>query len=321
MTCSPGLRNAFARLRLTQLVIISASLNLTSAAFSFASGAPQFQSSFMRQDQGQATETGNLALEALSSGHDLGPGRYWVLIQANSQVFEQQQINFYLSDDGETLQPCLPVSLLVLIGVKLDSIHDPAFLQAACVDLVKLIPDTKVDFDSSKMLLDISIPQIALRRDVVGHVDSKRWDTGINAAFINYQASAQQSTNRYRGESSSQDLFLNTGINLGEWRFRSSQSFRQNDSGDDRWTRSFTYLQRDIPGTRANLTLGEASTEGDIFRSIPIRGVMIRSDPGMLPDVLQSYAPIIRGVALTRAKLEVRQNGYPIYSTYECWTL
>ena len=316
MICSPGLRNASARLRLTRLVVISASFNLTTVAFSFASGATQFQSSFMRQDQGQATETGNLALEALSKGHDLGPGRYWVLIQANSQVFEQQLIRLQLSTDGETLQPCLPASLLALIGVKLDSVQDPASLQAACVDLLNLIPGSKVDFDNSKMLLDISIPQIALRRDVVGHVDPKRWDTGINAAFINYQASAQQSSNRYRGESSSQDLLLSTGINLGEWRFRSSQSFRQDDSDDDQWTRSFTYLQRDIPGTRANLTLGEASTEGDIFRSIPIQGVVLRSDPGMLPDVLQSYAPIIRGVALTRAKLEVRQNGYPIYSTY-----
>lgn len=316
MICSPGLRNASARLKLTRLVIISASLNLTSVAFSFASGTTQFQSSFMRQDQGQPTEAGNLALEALSKGHNLGPGRYWVLIQANSQMFDQQQINFQLSDDGETLKPCLPASLLTLIGVKLDSVQDPASLQAACVDLLKLIPGAKVDFDNAKMLLDISIPQIALRRDVVGYVDPKRWDSGINAAFINYQASAQQSSNRYRGKSSSQDLFLNTGINLGEWRFRSSQSFRQDDSDDDQWTRSFTYLQRDIPGTRANLTLGEASTEGDIFRSIPIQGVVLRSDPGMLPDVLLSYAPIIRGVALTRAKLEVRKNGYPIYSTY-----
>lgn len=249
MICSPGLRNASARLKLTRLVIISASLNLTSVAFSFASGTTQFQSSFMRQDQGQPTEAGNLALEALSKGHNLGPGRYWVLIQANSQMFDQQQINFQLSDDGETLKPCLPASLLTLIGVKLDSVQDPASLQAACVDLLKLIPGAKVDFDNAKMLLDISIPQIALRRDVVGYVDPKRWDSGINAAFINYQASAQQSSNRYRGKSSSQDLFLNTGINLGEWRFRSSQSFRQDDSDDDQWTRSFTYLQRDIPGT------------------------------------------------------------------------
>jgi outer membrane usher protein FimD/PapC len=65
-----------------------------------------------------------------------------------------------------------------------------------------------------------------------------------------------------------------------------------------------------------NLTLGEAFTGGDVFKSVPIRGVQIRSDVGMLPDVMQGYAPVIRGVALSRARLEVQQNGYPIYSTY-----
>jgi len=53
-----------------------------------------------------------------------------------------------------------------------------------------------------------------------------------------------------------------------------------------------------------------------VFRSLPFKGVQLASDLGMLPDVLQSYAPVIRGVAQTRAKLEVLHNGYPIYSTY-----
>ena len=316
MIYTPGLCNAHARLKLIRLFIMSAGLNLTFTAFTFANATTQFQSSFMRQGTGQTTDAGNYALEAFSKGHDSVPGRYWVHVQANSQPLEQQQINFLLSEDGETLKPCLPAALLTSIGIKPDSVQDPASLKAACVDLWALIPGATTDFDSAKMLLDISIPQIALRRDVAGHVEPKRWDTGINAAFINYQASAQQSSNRYRGQSSSQDLFLNSGINLGEWQFRTNHVLRRDDTDNDQWTRSFSYLRRDVPGTNANLTLGETSTEGDIFRSVPIQGVLLRSDPGMLPDVLQSYAPIIRGVALTRAKLEVRQNGYPIYSTY-----
>ena len=53
-----------------------------------------------------------------------------------------------------------------------------------------------------------------------------------------------------------------------------------------------------------------------MFRSQPIKGLQLASDLGMLPDTLQSYAPVIRGVAQSRAKLEVLQNGFPIYSTY-----
>ena len=36
----------------------------------------------------------------------------------------------------------------------------------------------------------------------------------------------------------------------------------------------------------------------------------------MLPDSLQGYAPTIRGVAQTNARVTVRQNGYIIYNTY-----
>lgn len=35
----------------------------------------------------------------------------------------------------------------------------------------------------------------------------------------------------------------------------------------------------------------------------------------MLPDSLRGYAPVVRGVAATNARVEIRQNGYVIYST------
>ncbi len=202
------------------------------------------------------------------------------------------------------------------MGLKLDSLAEPLPASVSCVDLPAFVPGAQMAFDSGQLLLSISIPQIALRRDVVGYVDPERWDYGINAAFINYQASAQHNSSRTRGNSSSQDLYLNSGVNLGAWRLRSNHALRQDEDGDRQWTRAYTYAQRDLPGTRANLTLGETFTGGDVFRSLPFKGVLVASDLGMLPDVLQGYAPIIRGVAQTRAKLEVLQNGYPIYSTY-----
>ena len=36
----------------------------------------------------------------------------------------------------------------------------------------------------------------------------------------------------------------------------------------------------------------------------------------MLPDSMQGYAPTIRGIALTHARVTVRQNGYTVYSTF-----
>ncbi|WP_458129715.1 fimbria/pilus outer membrane usher protein [Pseudomonas sp. Z2-11] len=317
MTLSPGCRRARYRLRLVHLFVIgSGGAILFEARPALATPAIEFQSSFMRQSPEHASDAGALALSALANSHDLGPGRYWVDIQVNLGYFGQREIEFLFSPEGDRLLPCLSPELLGQLGVRLDSLADPALLQAPCVDLSALIPGAEIDFDGSKLLLAISIPQIAMRRDVLGQVDPKRWDHGINAAFVSYQVSAQQGTSRYRGHQNSDDLYLNSGLNLGPWRLRSNQSLRQNEDGKREWTRAYTYAQRDLPGTHANLTLGETFTSGDVFKSLPIKGILIGSDLGMLPDVLQGYAPIIRGVAQTRAKLEILQNGYPIYSTY-----
>ena len=73
--------------------------------------------------------------------------------------------------------------------------------------------------------LALSIPQIALRRDVAGSVAPERWDNGINAAFVSYQASAQHFSGNTGTSNSSQDLSLNGGINLGGWRLRNESNF------------------------------------------------------------------------------------------------
>ena len=312
-----GRRRAPTRLHLIHLLAVSSSgVALAEAKPAQATTPVEFQSGFMRQNPEHASDSGLQALYALSQTSDLGPGRYQVAIYVNRDYLGQREIEFALSPESDRLVPCLSAELLGQMGVRLDSLAEPDLLQTRCVDLLTLIPGAEIDFDGSQLLLAISIPQIALRRDVLGQIDPERWDHGINAAFVSYQASAQQGTSRYRGRQNTDDLYLNGGINLGPWRLRSNQSLRQNEDGDREWTRAYTYAQRDLPGTLANLTLGETFTSGDVFRSLPIKGALIGSDTGMLPDVLQGYAPVIRGVAQTRAKLEVFQNGYPVYSTY-----
>ncbi|WP_281422760.1 fimbria/pilus outer membrane usher protein [Photorhabdus hainanensis] len=68
---------------------------------------------------------------------------------------------------------------------------------------------------------------------------------------------------------------------------------------------SNTYLQRDIPSLRREFTDGEAYTGGDIFYSIPFRGMKLASEEAMLPDSRHGFAPEITGVANANAQVTV----------------
>ena len=109
---------------------------------------------------------------------------------------------------------------------------------------------------------------------------------------------------------------LRGGFNLGDWRFRNYSTYNRDQYGQGRWQAVQTYAQRDLRSIRGQLLLGDGSTPGELFDSVQFRGVQIASDDSMLPDSLNGYAPTIRGVAQTNARVTVRQNGYIIYSTY-----
>ncbi|BAN55757.1 MULTISPECIES: fimbria/pilus outer membrane usher protein [Pseudomonas] len=275
-----------------------------------------FQPGFMRQAPGQSAEAGTLALQNLAAQALLPSGRYRVQVSLNLSPLPEQDIDFIEGPNGKRLQPCLTAELLRTLDLREQALETPLPDDDSCVDLAQLVPHASADFDPAQLHLSLSIPQIALRQDRSGSVPEARWSNGINAAFISYQASAQHSSQRDGRSRSSQDLYLNSGLNLGPWRLRSKQALREEADGARRWTRSDTFAQRDLPGLQANLTLGETFTNSDMFRSVRFTGAQVASDTGMLPDAMQHYAPIIRGVAQSRAKVEILHNGYPIYSSY-----
>ncbi|AKJ98478.1 ferrous iron transporter B [Pseudomonas chlororaphis] len=308
-------RRVRARLRLAHYLLAGGSGVLIGTGQAMAQAHTAFVSGFMRQGPDQAADAGQLALQAIANEQGVLPGRYRVQVRLNQQFMGEHDIEF-IEADSAALSPCLNRVLLDQFGVNVEGVADAKLLEHACIDLPRLIAGARSDFDAALLQLDLSVPQLAMRRKTAGYVDPQRWDYGINAAFLNYQVSAQQGTTRYAGHNDSQDLLLNGGINLGAWRLRTNQSARQDSAGGSHWTRAYTYAQRDLPGMHANLTLGEAFSGGDVFKSVALKGVMLNSDSGMLPDVLQNYSPVVRGVAFSRARLEVRQGGFPIYATY-----
>lgn len=56
-------------------------------------------------------------------------------------------------------------------------------------------------------------------------------------------------------------------------------------------------------------------SSGDIFDSVGYRGVDFSSDERILPSSMLGYAPQIRGMAKTNAKIEIWQKDQLIYQS------
>jgi outer membrane usher protein len=146
-----------------------------------------------------------------------------------------------------------------------------------------------------------------------GYVDPARWDDGIPAAFVNYNLTGEQ-TRQSETQSRSSYLNLRNGANLGPWRLRNISSMQYDQHY--RWHSQSTWLQRDVKSVKSLLRIGDTFTSGEVFDSVQFRGVQLMSDDEMLPDSQRGFAPVIRGMAHSNAKVTVSQHGYVIYETF-----
>lgn len=108
---------------------------------------------------------------------------------------------------------------------------------------------------------------------------------------------------------------FNFGFNLGLWQFRNNSNYNyQNDNGG-KWNTLNSYLKRPISSLNSNLIIGEFNTGGQYIDSVSFTGVQLSSDERMLPNSLQGFAPVVRGIAQSNSLVEVRQEGTLLYKT------
>lgn len=118
------------------------------------------------------------------------------------------------------------------------------------------------------------------------------------------------------GNTSSYFVNLRNGVNWGAWRLRHDGVWNRDEQGQAHWRTLNSYVQRDITQLNGLLTLGDAATPGDIFDSVPLRGLLLASVEEMYPDSLRGYSPVVRGIARSNAEVIVRQNGVVIDQRY-----
>lgn len=273
-----------------------------------------FDPAFFKDDPSMVAD-----LSRFEKGQRITPGIYRVDIVLNQSVIDTRNVNFVELPEDKGVAACLTASNLDEMGVNIAAF--PAFKQLdkqACAPLADIIPDASVTFNINKLRLEISVPQIAIKSNARGYVPPERWDEGINALLLGYSFSGANSIRSNAGSDSDNSYFLNlnSGVNLGAWRFRNNSTWSRNNDQGAQWNNLSSYLQRTVIPLKSELTIGDDYTSGDFFDSVSFRGVQLESDDNMLPDSLKGFAPVVRGIAKSNAQVTIKQNGYTIYQTY-----
>lgn len=240
------------------------------------------------------------------------PGTYLTTIMWDRDVVDKRELSWVLSDDKQRLLPELTKADLRELGVKVDAVPDMKDLDDATKieDISRFIENARYDYDQDNQTLRLVIPQIYRDQAVAGAINPKFWDDGAPVAWTSYQFSGSQQHDSF-GKTSSSWLGLESGINLGAWRLRNNSTWSDNTG----WEAIASTLQRDIKTLKSQLEFGQTYTNGELFDSVQMTGVKLETDTSMLPTSQQGFAPVVRGIANSDAKVTIQQNGYTIYQS------
>ncbi|MBY7470982.1 outer membrane usher protein [Escherichia marmotae] len=296
--------------KLTRIAVIFACIYGHAAN---AAESIEYDPSFLMGSSAQGID-----LSRYSDGNPAMPGSYDVKVYVNESAATSMTVE--LIDTGKkSADACISRKMLNQLHIKQPDLKDgEAVLRKGeaeaddCLDLARAIPQSEVYFDTNDQKLDITVPQIWILSNYQGYIDPSLWEDGISAAMLSYRMNGWRNTRR-GDETQSFYTALNAGLNLGNWHFRSNGNYSWQQDVGGNFDIQNSYMQRELPFIRSQLVVGETYTTGETFDSVGIKGARLYSDDRMLPPSMTSFAPVIRGVANSNAKVTITQGGYKIY--------
>lgn len=244
------------------------------------------------------------------------PGKYRIDVVLNNNLQETTDVRFVERKDPATgdlkLVPCLSIATLKNYGLRAEAFPTLTEDADGCTN-TSVIPDFKTDFNFNTQQLLISIPQAALSTIAQGFVPPEEYDDGINALLTNYQFSSGKD---YEADNEYYNLNLQSGLNIGPWRLRNLSTWNKSAGVKSDWDSVYLYAQRSIIPLKSTLVMGESNSLSSIFDSVPFTGIQLATDTDMIPESLRGFAPIVRGIARTNARVVIKQNGYQIYQSF-----
>ena len=272
-----------------------------------------------------AGERNQVDLSAFANKGGVQEGSYTVSVYVNTHSEGVHTLEFRKNADNVVV-PLLTRALLTNWGVNISGLPELRDLPADKLfdNLCVIIPQATAKFDLSRLRLDISIPQIAMKPNYTNYADPLLWEDGIPAFMSNYSFSAGRNSARNGGMTTQNNNFFGTmrsGLNAGPWRLRSTLTHTSSSGSGNQQSNRYTrlannYLSRDIRFLRSSILIGESQTGSDIFDAVSFKGVTLSSEEQMLPSQLRGFSPTVSGVASSNARVTVRQSGNIVYETY-----
>lgn len=255
-------------------------------------------------------------LSRFMRGNVTDPGSYSPEIYVNGQWIGRSDIRFTPEPGLANAQPCFDLPLLRRMGIDMRQMP-PEITDSGsdCIRLEKAVADATAHFDFSHLRLDLGIPQAAMQRQALGHVDPSQWSEGVPVGMLGYHFNAYHSRTGPQTRLTQGYLGLNSGLNLGRWYFRHNGSLSWNSQGSQRYQSISAYVLRDLADWSSQLVIGDTYTDGDVVDSVSFRGIRLQTDDRMLPDSQRGYAPVVRGVANSNARVTIHQGGVKLHET------
>jgi len=215
----------------------------------------------------------------------------------------------------ENAQPCLDDGLLKLLQLKTELPTEP---QNQCLFLMDITRQGNWRIKPSTLTLDFLIPQVLLNRQPRDYIPVSEWDAGTPLLFLRHNTSFNRTLLRNNHNNYLWSM-INAGGNLGMWQLRHQANIRYMESstaGDHyKWNSVRTWVQRPLPAISSQLTAGDTFTDSAMFGSVSFNGVKLATEQRMWSQSRRGYAPEVRGVATSNARVVISQGGNVIYET------
>jgi len=271
-----------------------------------------FSSGFIQTSLGG----GDADLSLFGRSNAVLAGKYETDVLLNEIPLGRKEIEFFPPTASYPANFCLTLGFLKNAGLLVDAFAQLKDLKdSECIALASVVPQASANYDPLAHQLTLTIPQAYLSHRARDYVDPSQYDSGEPAALFTYRASGARVTSD--GQSSTQGyLGVTSGLNIGAWHLRNQSVYDRDSSGAGKFQAIETYLDRPIPSLKSRFVVGDSATGNSVFDSVSFRGVQLGTDFMMRAGSEQGYAPVIRGVANSAARVTVRQRGYVIYTTY-----